>query len=135
MKKLYSFLNVLTLSKGISEPEGGTTTRRSDDPVIQCFLDGDDKAFKQLFDLYAPAIYRVASRFLGSKDLSEEVVGELFSSLRNEPERFDTSTMEKLKISVFERAKILVKRKMGLSDPETNDIPSQNSATLPEGQS
>lgn len=43
-------------------------------------LDGDERAFRDLFDRFYPKIYQFAFNFLKSKDLSEEIVQQTFLS-------------------------------------------------------
>lgn len=42
---------------------------------------GDEKAYKQLYEHYSTAIYRVAHRYLHSADLAEDVVQEIFLAI------------------------------------------------------
>jgi len=42
---------------------------------------GDHEAFRQIFDLYSPRVYRFALKYLKSSDQAEEIVQEVFVRL------------------------------------------------------
>jgi len=52
---------------------------------------GDDEAVEELFDRYAPLLYGLARRITGARQLAEEVVQEVFTTLWTHPDRFDPS--------------------------------------------
>lgn len=55
-----------------------------DEAVVYAFSHGSEPAFRQIYDRYAPAIYRVVQRYFQSSALAEELVEELFSTLWRE---------------------------------------------------
>lgn len=51
---------------------------RSYEILLVKIAGGDEKAFHQLWDIYYPKLFRVALYFIRSKELSEEVVSDIF---------------------------------------------------------
>ncbi len=51
---------------------------RSYEILLVKIAGGDEKAFHQLWDIYYPKLFRVALYFIKSKELSEEVVSDIF---------------------------------------------------------
>lgn len=51
---------------------------RSYEILLVKIAEGDEKAFHQLWDIYYPKLFRVALYFTRSKELSEEVVSDIF---------------------------------------------------------
>ncbi len=49
--------------------------------TLEALAEGDEAAFVRIFDLYSPRVYRVALRFLNSKESAEEVVQEVFMDI------------------------------------------------------
>lgn len=56
--------------------------------VLEQLAQGSETAFRQIYDQYAPAIYRVATRYFQSAELAEDLVQEIFSSLWLKREEF-----------------------------------------------
>lgn len=52
--------------------------------IVHAFSHGSEPAFRQIYDRYAPAIYRVVQRYFQSSALAEELVEELFCTLWHE---------------------------------------------------
>jgi len=48
------------------------------DPLLLGLAAGDERAFAALYDRFAPRMYRVALRILGSREDAEDVVQEVF---------------------------------------------------------
>lgn len=87
-------------------------TRRNDvpddgisDAIVHAFSHGSEPAFRQIYDRYAPAIYRVVQRYFQSSALAEELVEELFSTVWRERGMFTNAAQ--LRHSLFTSAKDL----------------------------
>ncbi|MBT1697924.1 RNA polymerase sigma-70 factor [Fulvivirgaceae bacterium PWU4] len=66
---------------------------------------GSETAFRQIYDQYAPAIYRVATRYFQSAELAEDLVQEIFSSLWLKREEF--CRVQEFRFYLFTMAKNL----------------------------
>ncbi len=53
----------------------------NEEVLLERLAQGDELAFKALYDFYAPGIFRVASRYLQSDILAEDVLQEIFLSV------------------------------------------------------
>ena len=73
--------------------------------VVYAFSHGSEPAFRQIYDRYAPAIYRVVQRYFQSSALAEELVEELFSTVWRERGMF--ANVAQLRHSLFASAKDL----------------------------
>ncbi len=51
--------------------------------LLEQLSQGYEPAFKHVYDYYAPAVYRVASRYLQSGELADDVVQEVFMTIWN----------------------------------------------------
>ncbi len=61
----------------------------SDDDLIRRVVDGDEEAFGALYDRYAEVVFGAAIRFLGDRQLAEDVVQETYLAMWNRAELFD----------------------------------------------
>ncbi|HVI44848.1 MAG TPA: RNA polymerase sigma-70 factor [Chitinophaga sp.] len=52
-----------------------------DSLLLKQVADGDESAFRRLFDMYADRIYGVAFAYTGSKEQSEEIVQDVFMKI------------------------------------------------------
>lgn len=75
------------------------------DATVCAFSHGSEPAFRQIYDRYAPAIYRVVQRYFQSSALAEELVEELFSALWRERGMY--THVAQLRHSLFAAAKDL----------------------------
>lgn len=57
--------------------------------LIQSYREGDEAAFKEIYQLFAPRINRFAYSFLKDKAQSEEIVQETFISLWENRQKFN----------------------------------------------
>ena len=55
-----------------------THTYRDDERLVERARDGDHGAFRQLFEHYAPLVYRVAYRMLGKEEDAADLTQEVF---------------------------------------------------------
>lgn len=71
--------------------------------TVLAFADGCPLAFKRIYDFYAPGMYRVACRYLGSRLLAEDLVQEVFQNLLLKKAKFGEP--EEVKMYLFTSAK------------------------------
>jgi RNA polymerase sigma-70 factor (ECF subfamily) len=64
---------------------------RSDAALVAAMVDGDMDALGELYDRHADALYRVAYRRLGDRQLAEEVLQDTYLTLWDRAELFDPS--------------------------------------------
>ena len=76
--------------------------------TVHAFAHGSLLAFRSIYDCYAPAIYRVSSRYFQSGYLAERLVSEVFSALWFNRERFTEPKEVKLFLFINVR-KVAVK--------------------------
>ena len=69
----------------------GVPNRRPDAELVTALVEGDQDALAELFDRHGDAIFRLAYRFLGDRQLAEEVLQETFLTLWNRAELYDAS--------------------------------------------
>ncbi|MEM8606375.1 MAG: sigma-70 family RNA polymerase sigma factor [Myxococcota bacterium] len=50
----------------------------TDEELMDAYIDGDDAAFRLLFERYAPILLRLTRRHLRSEELAEEIVQQTF---------------------------------------------------------
>ena len=62
--------------------------RTTDEVLLQKAGDGDQAAFRELYDRYREPIFRFAYRLLGSVESAEDVTHDCFLSLIRKPEKF-----------------------------------------------
>lgn len=55
--------------------------RATDEELMDAYIDGDDAAFRLLFERYAPILLRLTRRHLRSDELAEEIVQQTFFRL------------------------------------------------------
>ena len=63
-----------------------TPLNNKKDDLIFNIIQGDEKAFRQLFDMYYLRLYHVAIYYLSSKESAEEVVYDVFYTIWNRKE-------------------------------------------------
>jgi RNA polymerase sigma-70 factor (family 1) len=73
--------------------------------ALELLAQGSETAFRQIYDQYAPAIYRVATRYFQSAELAEDLVQEIFSSLWLKREEF--CKVQEFRFYLFTMAKNL----------------------------
>lgn len=61
----------------------------SDGDLIRRVVEGDEEAFGALYDRYAEVVFGAAIRFLGDRQLAEDVVQETYLAMWNRAELFD----------------------------------------------
>ena len=64
---------------------------RTDENLLQDYLDGDREAFKELLGRYSQELVHFLTRFLGSRAAAEDVFQETFLQVHQSAETFDTS--------------------------------------------
>lgn len=64
---------------------------RTDENLLQSYLDGDRDAFKDLLGRYAQELVHFLTRFLGSRAAAEDVFQETFLQVHQSADTFDTS--------------------------------------------
>ena len=69
----------------------GTPDRTPDAELVTALVNGDQDALAELYDRHGDAIFRLAYRFLGDRQLAEEVLQETFLTLWNRAELYDAS--------------------------------------------
>ena len=79
----------------------------SDEVLMLAYVDGDEKAFRLLFDRYAPILLRLTRRHLDSDDAANEIVQQTFFRLHRA--RNDFRRESKLKPWVMTIAMNLVR--------------------------
>ncbi len=60
----------------------------SEENVLSYLSQGDEEAFRWVYDRYGQSVFRAAYRYLDSKDLAKDVVQEIFSALWHKRESF-----------------------------------------------
>lgn len=60
-----------------------------DEPLLRAARKGDSRAFQQLYEQYAPVVFRVAFRLLGNRLDAEDVTQEVFVTLHRRLGTFD----------------------------------------------
>lgn len=71
---------------------------------IECFRRGDEHAFREIYVLFSPKVYRFAFSFLKEKQQSEEIVQETFLSLWENRIKFDeTKPLEPYLFTIAKR--------------------------------
>lgn len=63
----------------LSSPDAGAT----DEALMEAYVEGDDRAFRLLFERYAPILLRLARRHLQDEELAREIVQQTFFRLHN----------------------------------------------------
>jgi len=66
-------------------------TRAEDDLLIRRVAAGDRRAFEALYDRYSPAVFGVALKMLGDREVAEEAVQEIFWRIWQRSGSFDSS--------------------------------------------
>lgn len=56
-------------------------TQATDEELMDAYVDGDETAFRLLFERYGPILLRLTRRHLGSEVLAEEIVQQTFFRL------------------------------------------------------
>ncbi|MGB5811691.1 MAG: RNA polymerase sigma factor [Polyangiales bacterium] len=101
----------------------------TDEELMDAYVDGDDAAFRVLFERYAPILLRLTRRHLRSEELAEEIVQQTFFRLHGA--RNDFRRGSKLRPWVMTIAMNLVRehwrrkkrRKMTTLEVETQAAP------------
>lgn len=62
---------------------------QNESDIIQKVIARDEKSFELLYDEYAPRVYGLVLRMTQSKELSEEIVQEVFLKLWNNVDKYD----------------------------------------------
>ena len=62
---------------------------QNESDIIQKVIARDEKSFELLYDEYAPRVYGLVLRMTQSKELSEEIVQEVFLKLWNNIDKYD----------------------------------------------
>ena len=61
-------------------------SNKQENKLVFKIMQGDEKAFRQLFDMYYLKLYHVAIYYLSSKESAEEVVSDVFYTIWNRKE-------------------------------------------------
>ena len=85
----------------------GKSTAPTDEALMDAYVDGDQAAFKLLFERYAPMLLRLTRRHLDSDDLAQEIVQQTFFRLHGA--RFDFRRGSRLRPWVMTIAMNLVR--------------------------
>lgn len=104
----------------------------TDEELMDAYIDGNDVAFRMLFERYAPILLRLTRRHLRSDELAEEIVQQTFFRLHGA--RKDFRRGSKLRPWVMTIAMNLVRehwrrtkrRKMTSLEVETQAAPEQD---------
>lgn len=67
----------------------GPHRQPTDAVLVAGLVDGDEDALAELYDRHGDAVFRLAFRFLGDRQLAEEVMQETFLALWNRAELYD----------------------------------------------
>jgi RNA polymerase sigma-70 factor, ECF subfamily len=70
---------------------GGFVTERSDEKLIEAYIEGDRAAFEELMQRYRNELLHFLTRFLGSRAAGEDVFQETFLQIHLSAETFDSS--------------------------------------------
>jgi RNA polymerase sigma-70 factor (ECF subfamily) len=62
--------------------------RTTDELLLQRAVEGEQAAFRELYDRYRQPIFRFAYRLLGSVEIAEDITHDCFLSLIHKPENF-----------------------------------------------
>jgi RNA polymerase sigma-70 factor, ECF subfamily len=100
----------------------------SDAQLIEQLLEGDEQAFATLVDAYAPALLRLATTFVPSRAVAEEVVQETWLGVLNGLDRFEGRAA--LKTWIF---KILVNTARTRGARERRSVPFSALANAENG--
>ncbi|RLB48158.1 MAG: hypothetical protein DRH23_09255, partial [Deltaproteobacteria bacterium] len=55
--------------------------KATDEALMEAYIDGDDAAFRALFERYGPILLRLTRRHLRNDELAEEIVQQTFFRL------------------------------------------------------
>jgi len=86
---------------------GDPSDARTDEELMQAYVEGDHAAFRQLFDRYAPRLVGLTRRHLRDEELAHEVVQQTFFQLH--AARNDFRQGSRLRLWVFTIAMNLVR--------------------------
>lgn len=75
----------------------------TDESLVLALAQRDEAALRALYERHAPAVFALAQRIVGHRDLAEEIVQELFLRLWNEPARYQPER-GKLRSYLFRQA-------------------------------
>lgn len=64
-------------------PLSSLDTSASDEALMEAYVDGDDRAFRLLFERYAPILLRLTRRHLRDEQLAQEIVQQTFFRLHS----------------------------------------------------
>lgn len=65
-------------------------TQKSDENLMELIINGDDRAFGELYDRYAQAMFNYFHRMLWKdREKAEDFVHDLFTKIVNRPDMFD----------------------------------------------
>ncbi|MGI9104996.1 MAG: RNA polymerase sigma factor [Pyrinomonadaceae bacterium] len=73
----------------------------TDENLLERARAGDEDAFLSIYTRHRDAMYRFASRLLGSQAIAEDVAHDCFLSLFKHPERFDATRGASLRTYLF----------------------------------
>ena len=59
----------------------GAKGRPTDEELMDAYVDGDDAAFRDLFERYAPILLRLTRRHLRDDELAQEIVQQTFDGI------------------------------------------------------
>ena len=65
------------------------TADSRDQDLAARLVDGDESALRDVYRLYSPAVFGLATRVLANETIAEDVTQEVFVRLWERPERFD----------------------------------------------
>lgn len=99
-------LNVFKRPKNNAKPSGLGNS------LIRAAAKGNEKAFKKIFDYYAPPILRVTRYYFQSDALAEELVQEVFTELMTCRSEFKGMKEEQFRVHIFTLEKSTAIRKL-----------------------
>ena len=112
----------------LNERDGGAEGLRSDEELVRCYLEGDQRAFEELVIRYETTIINMAYRLLGNRTDASDVCQEVFvlllrklGSFRGEA-KFST-WLYRVSLNACHGHARRLKRHYSLSDSPGEDLP------------
>lgn len=84
-------LEILTTRDNESVKQGDALNEKSDEELVQVFIEGDERAFRELMDRYSRRMVNYIYRIIGDRDRSEDLLQDTFIRVYRNIHRFDQS--------------------------------------------
>ncbi len=84
-------IEILTTNGDESVKSGPTRDAQSDEDLVREFIDGDERAFRDLMDRYSRRMVNYIYRIIGDRDRAEDLLQDTFIRVYRNIHRFDQS--------------------------------------------